>query len=93
MKRVLIVGFLFGSLGPMLLFGIALAGPPTLAALFQKLIEFSYIGVKFFNEPFGMLNSIQRVFVILSGGLLWTFIFYMIYRIFYFFRLRNEVSD
>lgn len=75
MKRTGIAGFIFGCFAPLLLFGIALQGPALLGKIAQKFIEFTYVGVHFFGEAFGLLNPLQRILVICSGGILWAVIF------------------
>jgi len=77
-KRSGVAGFLFGCFAPLVLFVFALQGPPLIATLAQKFIEFTYVGVQFFDAPFGMLNAWERILVVISGGLIWALIFMIV---------------
>lgn len=85
-KKAIISGFIFGLVMPFLFFGLALQSSSILGQLAQGFIEFSFVAMRFFDQPFGNLSGIQQLIVFLSSGLVWMFLFWGMFNISILFR-------
>lgn len=80
-KKTLITGFIFGLIMPILCFAMALQSNSIFGKLAQGFIEFSFVIMRFLDQPFGNLPGLMQLFVLLSSGLLWMILFWGMFNI------------
>lgn len=82
LHKSLVFGFIFGLVVPPLLLGFALQLPGFSGKIAQKIVEFSYILSTILGKPLGMLEGVEQVLVILSSGVIWALVFWLIYKLY-----------